>query len=437
MRSKKIHIERHCLAAILYLCCVAVQANDVKGSLSATSLFSDNGAKTQENPIEERQDLYEIGLTADYTNWLVEAEANYDWVSQKFSEQSQTDDRYAEGNSSVVFGKQEDPLALELNHSRRILLTTPDAVALTQNQQAREMISVLPEIRANFFAADRLLISGEFTRVRLLDNELQDSERNGASVGWLHPLSAVSFLRFNTQQQKISFDHFPTADYTFSAAMLAYEVALRKLRYGLEVGYNQSEPEGGEQQGAPSYRLSASYVSGFNQFALGASRILTDTSFGNGNLENPSGLPGNDGLTQGVNRMDRTSADMNWQTEIICTRCQFSLGASAAEDDYLEKVETSLNISSNVRFAYSFSSAANLSFTAIRSDVDFDEQSISRDYELNTLSLQYTYNFDSGFSALLKAENEERKTPGSVIRSENGEGTYEENIYGVGLSYNF
>lgn len=437
MRSKKMHIGRRSFAAALYLCCAAVQANDVKGSLSATSLFSDNGAKTQENPIEERQDLYQLGIAADYSNWLVEAEANYDWVSQKFSEQSQTDERYAEGESSIVFGKKEDPLALELNHSRRILLTSPDAVATTQNQQAREVISVLPEVRANFFAADRLLVSGEFTRVSLPDNELQNSERSGVSLGWLHPLSAVSFLRLNTQQQKISFEHFPVADYTFSGAMLAYEVALRKLRYGVEVGYNQSEPEGGEKQGAPAYRLLANYTSGFNQFSLGANRFLTDTSFGNGNIENPSGQPGSDGLTQGVNRMDRMGADMSWQTGIVCTRCQFSLGISAVEDDYLEKDETSLSTSSNMRFGYSFSSAASFSLSARRSDVDFDEQAISRDYELNTLVLEYRYSFDSGFSALLKAEKEDRKTPGSTGRSENGEGTYEENIYGIGLGYNF
>ncbi|MFB2351325.1 hypothetical protein, partial [Priestia megaterium] len=86
-------------------------------------------------------------------------------VSRQYAEQSQTDDRYAEGNSNVVFGKEEDPLALELNHSRRILLITPDAVTLAENEQEREMISVLPEIRARIFKADRLFLSGEFMQI--------------------------------------------------------------------------------------------------------------------------------------------------------------------------------------------------------------------------------------------------------------------------------
>ncbi|WP_331344901.1 hypothetical protein [Cellvibrio sp. UBA7661] len=434
MRSKKIHIKSSYPLAILSLCCATAQANDIKGSLSATSLFSDNTLKTRENPIEERQDFYKVGISADYANWLVDAEAKYEWVSRQYAEQSQPDDRYAEGNSSVIFGKEEDPLALELNHSRRILLITPDAVALAQNEQEREVISVLPEIRARVFAADRLFLSGEFMQVSFPDNELQDSQRDGAAFGWLHPLSAVSLLRLNARQQKISFEHFPAADYAFSSAMLAYGVELRKLKYGLELGYNQSKPEEGDKEGAPSYLLSISYLGGFNQFDLSASRVLTDTSLGNGNLEGVSGVPSSDGLTQAVNKIDRSSASLNWQTQIICTRCQFSIGLSGVEDDYLEKDETSVSVYARGRFTYTFSSASNLSLSVVKSDVDFDSQSAIRDHELNTVSVEYMYSFDNGLNARLGARKEERK---SKEESENAYGTYTENIYSIGLGYNF
>ena len=405
MRSKKIHIKSSYPLAILSLCCATAQANDIKGSLSATSLFSDNTLKTRENPIEERQDFYKVGISADYANWLVDAEAKYEWVSRQYAEQSQPDDRYAEGNSNVIFGKEEDPLALELNHSRRILLITPDAVALAQNEQEREVISVLPEIRVRAFAADRLFFSGEFMQVSFPDNELQDSQR-----------------------------HFPASDYAFSSAMLAYGVELRKLKYGLELGYNQSKPEEGEKEGAPSYLLSISYLGGFNQFDLSASRVLTDTSLGNGNLEGVSGVPSSDGLTQAVNKIDRSSASLNWQTQIICTRCQFSIGLSGVEDDYLEKDETSVSVYARGRFTYTFSSASNLSLSIVKSDVDFDSQSTIRDHELNTVSVEYVYSFDNGLSARLGARKEERK---SKEESENAYGTYTENVYSIGLGYNF
>lgn len=432
MRTKKTHLNRSYPAVILYLSCAAAQANDIKGSLAASSLFSDNSLKTSEEPLEERQDLYELGVSADYSNWLIEAEADYSWVSHQYSEESQPDDRYADGSSSVLFGKQEDPLALELSHSQRILLITPDAVALTQNQQERQVIAALPEIRKRIFAADRLSLGGQFVRVSFPEDELQDSRRDGFALGWLHPLSAASFLQLNTQQQKISFDHFALADYTYSGAMLVYGVELRKLKYNLELGYNLSEPENGEEQGAPAYKLSANYVSGFNKFDLMASRTLTDTSFGSGNLDITGGLPGSDGSSPTVDRMDRTSAELNWLTQAICARCQFSTGLSAIEDDYFEKDEKSLSLYSRARFSYSFSQAANLSLGVARADVDFDNDSISRDYELNTISIEYAYYFKNGVTARLAAKNEDRT---STSASEDG--TYDENIYSIGLVYNF
>lgn len=432
MRTKKMYLKRSYLALTVCLYCTAAQANDIKGSLSATSMFSDNSLKTAEQPLEERQDLYEVGVSADYSNWLIDAEANYSWVSQQYAEKSQPDDRYVDGSSSVLFGKQEDPAALTLTHSRRILLITPDAVALNQNQQEREVISALPEIRAKIFAADRLSLGGQFVRVSFPENDLQDSRRDGLSLGWLHPLSAASFLQLNTQQQKVSFDYFPLSDYKYSAAMLAYGVELRKLNYRLEFGYNLSEPETGEEQGAPSYKVSANYISGFNQFDLSASRVLTDTSFGNGNLDSNIGLPGSDGSAQTVDRMDRISAELNWQTQVICARCQFSTGVSAVEDDYLEKDEKSLSIYTRARFSYSFSRAANLSLSVARADVDFDNREIAGDYELNTISIEYAYYFTNGVSARVSARNEDR-----TAANENRDGTYDENIYSIGLGYNF
>ncbi len=432
MRTKKMHLKNIYPALILHLYCAAAYANDIKGSLSATSMLSDNSLKTAEEPVEERQDLYRVGVSADYSNWLIAADANYNWVSHQYAEESQPDDRYAEGSSSILFGKPEDPLALELNHSQRILLITPDAVALTQNQQERVMISALPQIRTRIFAADRLTLAGQFVRVSIPDDDLQDSRRDGFSVGWLHPLSAASFLQLNAQQQKISFEYFPMADYTYSGAMMVYGVKLRKLKYDVEVGYNQSEPETGAEQGAPSYKVSAIYLSGFNQFDLSASRAITDTSFGSGNLDSNIGLPGSDGSSPAIDRMDRISAELNWQTQVICTRCQFSTGVSAVEDDYLEKDEKSLSLYTRARFSYSFSSAATLSLSAARADVDFDTQEIARDYELNTISIDYVYNFVNGVNVRLAARNEDR-----TAVSENDDGTYDENVYSVGLGYNF
>lgn len=432
MRVKPKFDLRTVPAMVLFLSCAQAHANQINGSLKATSLFSDNTLKKSQEPMDERQDLYQAGFTAGYSNWLVDAAANYEWVSQRYAENSQVDEEYADGNSSVIFGKSEDPFAVELNHSRRMLLTTPDAVGLTENQQERDVISVLPEIRKNIFGADRISLGGQFVRVNFPENELQNSKRKGYSLGWLHPLSKTSALQASAQQQKITFDHYPLADYTFNSSMVAYAVALRKLKYRLEFGFNESDPESGDKEGAPSYKLSAMYLNGFNQIDFSVSRVLTDTSFGNGNLENSNAVPGSDGLSLDIDRVDRTSAELKWQTEVVCSRCLFSAGVSAVEDDYLEKDERSLSVYTQSRFSYSFSNAANLSLGLTRSDVDFDNTSIAQDYELNYLSIEYAYHFVNGLNFRLAGKKEDRKAT-----NENGDGTYKENVYSIGLGYNF
>ncbi|HSC68122.1 MAG TPA: hypothetical protein VLC79_10550 [Cellvibrio sp.] len=418
--------------SLLFLCCSQVNANQITGSLSAESLLSDNTLKQTDNPVEERQDIYRAGLAADYSNWLIDAEASYQWFVQTYADHTQEDENYGDGSAQVVIGKKEDPVALDLSHSRHMLLSTPDAVGLIQNQQEREILSARPEIRKRVFSADRITLGGQLTRVKFPENELQDSKRNGVVFGWTHPLSQVSVLQAVAQQQEVSFDHSPLADYTATSSMLAYGVELRKLKYGLELGYNESDPETGEKYSAPTYKASAAYQSGFHLFNLSANRSLTDTSFGNGNMENSTVVPDSDGLSADIDRIDRINLDLTWQTQMICDRCVFSVGVTAIDDDYLEKDEKSLSLYTHTRFSYALSTAASIALAANKSDVDFDNEIVATDYTLSYLSLEYGYQFSSGVNIRLAARNEDRNTD-----SLTGDGAYKENSYSIGLGYNF
>lgn len=432
MRVTKIYIKRLMPLPLLLVCLSPVYANQIKGSLMATTLISDNTLKKPIDPIEERQNLYQAGVIADYSNWLVDADASYQWNAQEFTENSQDDERYVDGSSRVNFGKKDDPAALEVSHSQRMLLITPDAVGLTSNQQEREIISVLPEIRKKIFDADRIALSGQFVRVKFPDNNLQNSERDGFSFSWVHPLSNTNLVQALIQQQNITFENYPSADYKLSASMLAYAVELRKFKYRIELGYNESGPGEGEKQSAPAYKIIATYQAGYNQFDISAGRTLTDTSFGNGNLDNNVTLPGSDGMSLDINRIDRVDAELKWETSGICSRCAFALSVSATQDEYLEKDEKSLSTFTNARFAYSFSTAAKIALSGARSEQDFENEIVAKDYTLNYVAVEYSYQFLNGVNVRLVGRNEDRKTT-----AETAEGTYEENIYSVGLGYKF
>jgi hypothetical protein len=432
MRVKNKYIRRLAPVPLLFIVLSPAHANQINGSLMATSLVSDNTLKAPVDPIEERQNLYQVGVTADYSNWLVDALANYQWYAQEFTENSQEDERYLDGSSSVVFGKQEDPVGLEVSHSQRMLLITPDAVGLTANQQEREIISVLPEVRKNIFGANRVALGGQLIRVKFPDNDLQNSERNGITFSWLRPLTRTSVLQAVVQQQDVKFKHYPLADYKLSSSTLAYAVELRKLNYRIELGYNESVPEEGTKQTAPTYKFIATYQTGYNQFDISVGKTLTDTSFGNGNLDSQAPLPGSDGMSLDINRIDRLNAELKWETGAVCLRCSLSASVAVTDDEYLERDEELQGIYTQARFAYSLSNSSTISLSGARSKQDFENEIAGRDYTINSVSLEYTYDFSSGLIFRLVGRQEDRRAP-----TENAVGTYEENIYSIGLGYKF
>lgn len=416
-----------------------VHANEFDAYISVSSQMTDNSKKTLLEPIEERQDIYQLGVSADYSNWLVDADVDYQLFAQQYSKQSQTDDEYASGSSSLTFGKEADPLGLELTHSRRMLLQSPDDVGLLENQQEREMISALPIIRKRFSDADQVFLQGEAARVRFLgDDDSQDSERNGATIGWAHAISKTSAMMFSSQQMDVSFDQQPSSDYRLVNTALSYQVQLRKLNYSVQVGYNEISPETGEKESAPSYSLGLGYESGYYLFGASIDQQITDSSFGSGNLGGENPFPVNDGLSQDLGRLDRRNAALDFRTDGICARCVFSIGASVVDDDYLDRDEQSRTTYLRSAFTYALSSAASLTLRADQSKYDQDTAQINNQYTTDYLSLEYIYRFTNGLDIRLFARNEQRD--GDENENGNGEGAtgqYKENIIGAGLKYLF
>lgn len=417
--------------SIMLLLFNQVQAKEIfGGALSVNSLVSDNTTKTEFEPIEERQDIYQADLTADYTNWLITVEADYQFYAQKFTEQSQRDEEYADGSAALVFGKEQDPLGLELNHSRRMLLQTPDAVGLVENMDEREIISAAPIMRARIFDADMLFLRGEVAQINFLEDDAQDSKRAGASLGWMHPLSATDSLQLSAQQLKVEFDQQPQSDYELVDAMLSYAVKLRKLDYRLEAGYNETTPEVGEQTGAPAYSAELGYTSGYNSFRAMLSQRITDSSFGDGNAYDPSEIPGGDGLALNLELIDRKKADVSWSTNYICERCTFLLSLALEDDEYLASEETSRNLYTGSAFIYSLSKAASVEIRADRSKYEFEGSELMDDYLIDYLSFKYSYRFLNGVDVHLSVRKEDRESDGIGL-------SYKENTYGAGVGYYF
>ena len=143
-------------------------------------------------------------------------------------------------------------MKLEFKHARSKLLSTPDAIDISDNQDGRETLSVIPRLKKRMSSSDLVIASVDYTQTHFLKNRLNDSERLSALLNWLHQSSEVNQLNLQVQRTDISFDQFPSADYIYSSAVATYSTQLRKLAYTLAAGYNRSERSDDETYSSPT-----------------------------------------------------------------------------------------------------------------------------------------------------------------------------------------
>lgn len=413
----------------LMLMAMPALAGPVTGYLSAISGESDNAAKTSQQPLRERQDEYQLSIGVDYENSLFAAGADYLASERHFAEESQEEDSYVEGKSSLYFGNEKTPADLLIKHSRRILLQEPEQLQITDNLDERDILSVMPTLRTEIGEVDTLALTGDYTQVRYMENDLRDSSRMGGQLQWMHELSPVDVVQVAAQQMQIEFDAQPDADYKYQNAFVAYSAKLRALAYSLQAGYNQSENDVQGEFDAPSYALAINYEQGAHEISVRVNQQITDSSLGDGNTNSVGSIPGSDGLAE-IHQLERLQLESRWTTSWLCVRCSAYLMYRSMDDDYITIDEAATQTTAGIGFSYQFSKAAQLSLGSENSRRKFDRNIASNSYELSRIRISFNYDFSHHLRARLIAWREDRE------KDENLNG-YTENYAGLGLSYHF
>ena len=112
----------------LLLMALPTFANSLTGRLSAESGQSDNGNKTADNPVSERQDSLALGLQGDFRNSYLDAGVDYNVNQRHFDQGSQDDRTDLIGNSFIHIGDENRPADVLINYSRESLLQKPDQI---------------------------------------------------------------------------------------------------------------------------------------------------------------------------------------------------------------------------------------------------------------------------------------------------------------------
>ncbi|ACE83746.1 hypothetical protein [Cellvibrio japonicus] len=405
------------------------QSNDYKISLSARSGMSDNATKSQDNAIDERQDEYRLNVGVNYSNSQVQTLVNYQAVEQRYAKDSQENDAYLDGASSLLWGTPDSPVDLLLKHSRRTLLQTPDQIDITNNLDERDIFTVIPSARLRVTSVDTLILSGDFTKIDYARSPMRDSEREGATLALVHLLSATDNLQFSVQHTDVSFNHLSSADYRYLNATLSYAAQLRQFIYRVQLGYNKTENDSQEDDSGGVYMLSAEYQSGLHKWSVLASRQITDSSLGDGNYAGIDGFPGSDG-SDTVQQMERSYMEMRWDSSLLCERCALHVNLAVTEDDYLAQTEQADQRVAGIGFGYHFSRVSRFNLSYDYSQREFKAGLMGKDYDLARVRIGYTYEFANPLRLGILASREKRQ-------QKIGDANYTENFVGMNLTYVF
>ncbi|PUA27575.1 MAG: hypothetical protein B0W54_13500 [Cellvibrio sp. 79] len=406
-----------------------VAAQELGGHISISSGESDNAFKSASNFLSERQDTYEAGLAGGYNNQYLSATAEYTGQDKRFAKNSQEDRRFLDGSSSMLLGSLSSPIDLQVKHSQRTLLSAPDDLNVTTNQDEREIVSVIPRIRKRITDADLLSLSADHSQIEYAKNELNNSTRTQGELSWLHTISRVNDIRFLAQQSDISFDNFEFADYRYTNYAVVYSTGLRKLSYSLMVGYNKSEREIGGDYSGSTYSFDASYKAPLHSFKLISGRSITDSSMGGGNVQSVNQNPTSDGAHR-VDQIERTNTELSWSTEFICNKCSTDISLYQNSDDYLVLGDEGRQQGAAFTFAYAFTKKSRLSYRISDMKQEFSGSLEGRNYTYQTQAVEYEFKFTEslGFSAFYEREDRD---------SNSNQRTYIEEFIGASVTYSF
>lgn len=398
--------------------------------INVGSEYTDNANRSSDDGISERQDRYGLTLASDYENRLVDLDVSYSAQERRFSEDSQPRRSYVEGDLDLLLGKPHHVADLLLSHSRRSALRQPDQIDLLVNRDERDIYSAIPTLRARLTSANQLMLQGHYSQIKYRFDDVRDSERLGGSLIWQRTLSATSELQLTGSHTEVSFDVNPTSDYTYQAISASYAVALSRLSYTVELGYNETETEQDERFSSPMARLEANYDTGYHRFSFNARQFITDTSQAGGNLGDPGSFgAGRDTVGQ-MDQLERRSVNIRWGYLGLCQRCDFDITAFYRYDDYRTLDEDTDEVGLGMGIGYRLTQRASTHLNVNARRQSFEAAADREAFELGRARLSYRYNFANDLSIELFTHYEKRHSSAITQR-------YDEARAGLTLGFAF
>lgn len=397
----------------------------VQLDVSVASKVTDNALKTKTSAFSERQDQLSVGLAADYENSWSSIEANYRNSWHKYEKDSQSEKTTLTGGGQLLLGNESLPIGLRVSHSSEYTLDKADDVDLLENQDRRNITTASPYVRLRLSPVDNFTLSGNYSDIDYEDQPDKNSQRQGASVSWLHRLSPTDGFSLDASRSDIDFDQFSGAGYAYEAANVSYFSQLRRLNYRLLAGVNRYKTDAGTSNSQPLYELELAYAVARHQLALRLGQRYTDSSQGNSNdVGFDSGSVGSS--SDDLDIYQRNYGRASWSFTPVLERLTAVLFAEYEQEQYENLTDNnSEELGYGVDFNYTISRRNNLMLRLKERHNTF--KVTTDDFNLFKVLLNYQHQLpsDFDFNAFVSYEQQRKK------------GEYADQQFGIRLGYRY
>lgn len=149
------------------------------------------------------------------------------------------------------------------------------------NRDQRTTYSTTPRLVLLSLPRDNVYVEGNASRITFREDEGNDSDRIGGTLGWEHALSTLTSLSLSGSQEQVTFDD-EGSDYERNRYSLGVVRQINGGSVSLSAGQTELEPEDSDKLRGANAAANITWGNGIHTFSLDASRDLTDTSAGFG-----------------------------------------------------------------------------------------------------------------------------------------------------------
>jgi Putative outer membrane beta-barrel porin, MtrB/PioB len=382
------HPLRSCLSALLGLFslhALAAPAQPEQGPsvvLGVGVEQTDNAFKSSSDERDETKEYLNLGLGYLRSGEALSAKFDYQSEFANYENNTTDDDIVVTGSTNLQWNALPGRIQLSVDHQRSEQLRDSRDPDIRNNRQLRDILSAGPAFTARMSPVDYLVLTGKLTQVSYDKSGAdavsgqrggRDSDRVQGGLAWQHRLNKTDVLSANYQHSTTEFDG-TDVEITFQQLFASYEVRLRMSGYNIALGVNRSERKGGASNDGFYGQIGGDLALGAHRFRLVAINQLTDSGVGLGNNSLLAGdTSPRDNNFDVADVVERSSLDLNYGYDGICSRCTLDLGVRYDEQDFDIEPRDQKNNGINASFSYRLTPTLKASLRGGYAEIEFPQ----------------------------------------------------------------